>query len=86
MKKSICQSCGMPLTNDVRGLEKDKSSNMEYCKFCYGDGAFRNPDLTLEDQTNKLVAIATAKLKMSKGDAYMLAKNTLPKLKRWKTS
>jgi len=86
MITSLCQSCGMPLTNKVKGFEKDKSFSMDFCKFCYGDGAFRNPDLTLEGQTKKLVTMATSKLKMSRGDAYMLAKNTLSKLKRWKTT
>ena len=85
MKTQICQSCGMPLTNDVKGQEKNKNLSVEFCKFCYEDGAFKNPELTLEDQTKKLVTMATSKLKMSRGDAYMMAKNTLPGLKRWKT-
>jgi hypothetical protein len=74
------------MTNEVKGFENDKSFSIDFCKFCYENGAFRNPDLTLEDQTKKLVTMATSKLKMSKGDAYMLAKNTLPELKRWKTT
>lgn len=52
----------MPLTNDVKGIEKDQSFSMDFCKFCYENGAFRNPDLTIEDQANWLVEMAISKM------------------------
>ncbi|MBP5277531.1 MAG: zinc ribbon domain-containing protein [Prevotella sp.] len=36
----FCQSCGMPLTEDVLGTNADGSKNEDYCKYCYKDGQF----------------------------------------------
>ena len=44
----FCQSCGMPLTDDVLGTNADGSKNEEYCIYCYKDGAFTG-DFTMEE-------------------------------------
>ncbi len=31
MEQKFCQSCGMPLSPEVLGTEKDGSKNEEYC-------------------------------------------------------
>ncbi|MBR5086998.1 MAG: pyridoxamine 5'-phosphate oxidase family protein [Muribaculaceae bacterium] len=36
----FCQSCGMPLTDDVLGTNADGSKNEDYCMYCYRDGKF----------------------------------------------
>ena len=36
----FCQSCGMPLSDEVCGTNADGSMNTEYCKYCYADGHF----------------------------------------------
>ena len=36
----FCQSCGMPLTEDVLGTNADGSKNEDYCMYCYRDGKF----------------------------------------------
>ena len=43
----ICQSCGMPLTDEVLGTNADGSKNHEYCIYCYKDGAFTG-DFSME--------------------------------------
>ena len=50
MEKTMrfCQSCGMPLTDDVLGTNADGSKNEEYCMYCYKDGAFTG-DFTMEE-------------------------------------
>ena len=35
----FCQSCGMPLSEEVLGTNADGSKNEEYCIYCYKDGA-----------------------------------------------
>ena len=40
METQFCQSCGMPLTNEILGTNADGSKNEEYCIYCYKDGAF----------------------------------------------
>ena len=44
----FCQSCGMPLTEDVLGTNADGSKNEDYCMYCYKDGKFLQ-DCTMEE-------------------------------------
>lgn len=44
----FCQSCGMPLTDEVLGTNADGSKNEEYCIYCYKDGAFTG-NFTMEE-------------------------------------
>ena len=48
MKQKFCQSCGMPLTEDVLGTNADGSKNEDYCMYCYKDGKFLQ-DCTMEE-------------------------------------
>ena len=43
----FCQSCGMPLTNEMLGTNADGSPNEDYCIYCYKDGKFTH-DMTME--------------------------------------
>ena len=47
----FCQSCGMPLTDDVLGTNADGSKSEEYCIYCYKDGAFTR-DFTMEEMAD----------------------------------
>ena len=44
----FCQSCGMPLTDQVLGTNADGSKNEEYCMYCYKDGKFIQ-DCTIDE-------------------------------------
>ena len=48
MKQRFCQSCGMPLTEEVLGTNADGSKNEEYCMYCYRDGQFLQ-DCTMDE-------------------------------------
>ena len=48
MDQRFCQSCGMPLTEEVLGTNADGSKNEEYCMYCYKDGKFLQ-DCTMEE-------------------------------------
>ena len=48
MKQKFCQSCGMPLTEEVLGTNADGSKNEDYCMYCYKDGKFLQ-DCTMEE-------------------------------------
>lgn len=78
-----CQSCGMPLSKDPQGggSNKDGSKSGEYCSFCYGNGMFLQPNMTLEEMKtfcqNKMAEM---------GFPRFLAKlftMRMHKLKRW---
>ena len=47
----FCQSCGMPLTDDVLGTNADGSKSEEYCIYCYKDGVFTG-DFTMEEMAD----------------------------------
>ena len=51
MEQRSCQSCGMPLTEDILGTNADGSKNEEYCIYCYKDGAFTG-DYTMEQMAD----------------------------------
>ena len=44
----FCQSCGMPLTDEILGTNADGSKNEDYCIYCYRDGKFLQ-DCTMEE-------------------------------------
>ena len=81
--KKICQSCSMPLDQpDLTGTERDGSKSKEYCTYCYQNGAYRNPNMTL-DEMKSLVKVQMEKRKMDAG-IIDRAVNSLPGLKRWR--
>lgn len=45
----FCQSCGMPLTDECRGTNADGTPNVDYCMYCYKDGAFTG-NFSMEDE------------------------------------
>lgn len=80
--KHFCQSCSMPMdTPELFGTEKDGSKNNDYCRYCYANGAFTNPNLTLEEMKDLMMKIMD-KEKLPK-DIVEVAISRLPFLKRW---
>ena len=88
MQEKFCESCGMPMgeTDDMYGTESNGSKSEDYCKYCYDNGAFTNPNLTLEEQIETVAAIMTKDFGFSPEDAMEQCKEGIPKLKRWKTA
>jgi len=83
--KTFCQSCSMPLDKpELLGTEKDGSKSHEYCTYCYQNGAFINPNMTLPEMKT-LVKEQMKKMKIDTGIIDM-AVNSLPNLKRWHTA
>lgn len=82
-ESTICQSCGLPLISENLGFNADSTINKEYCKFCYQKGSFTSPDLTIEQQTEKLSKMAVHKFGTPHNEARKMAKTILPTLKRW---
>ena len=72
----------MPLdTPDLYGTEKDGTKSNEYCRYCYKNGQFTNPDLTLEEMKEHMMKIME-KDKLPE-DILGRAIYRLPFLKRW---
>ncbi|KAF6566913.1 effector binding domain-containing protein [Paenibacillus sp. EKM202P] len=81
-----CQSCGMPLEHeDQYGTDAQHNNTDEYCKYCYKEGAFVQPDLTMEGMIQQCVPILVEE-GMQAEEATSMLRNYLPHLKRWRSS
>ena len=74
----------MPLTDlEMLGLEKDGSKSEDYCKYCYANGQFVNPDQTMEEMVELCVPFMVEQ-GMDEASARESMGGVLPGLKRWK--
>ncbi|PQP83503.1 transcriptional regulator [Paenibacillus sp. PCH8] len=86
MNVTVCQSCGMPLTTPTQfGTETDGSTTREYCIYCYKEGKFEQPGISLEVMTEMCTAILKDE-GMDEESARSMLRNQLPFLKRWRTN
>jgi len=56
MEQFLCQSCGSHFpTEGFYGTNSDGSPSDEYCKYCWVNGAYGNPDETIEEMIESCV-------------------------------
>ena len=80
----LCQSCGMPIQDPKDfGTTASGAKNLDYCRFCYQDGKFTDPDITLEQMIEKCTGIAATKKNMTEDKAKEIVSDYMPRLKRW---
>jgi len=79
-----CQSCGQRIFPGYFGTEQDGSEAKEWCKMCYLNGAFTDPDMTLEKMIAASIRFMTHNLKFSDEQAEVLTHSVIPQLKRWR--
>ena len=86
MQEKHCESCGMPMgeTDEMYGTELSGGKSEDYCKFCYDNGEFTNPNLTLEEQIKSITAMMVNDFGFSQEDAAEQCAAGIPTLKRWK--
>ena len=79
----ICQSCGMPIDDDLLlGNNQDGSLNQDYCKYCYVDGKFVD-DISMEDYI-EICSQYGAQAGMTNEEMKAYLTQLFPTLKRWK--
>ena len=88
MDQKFCQSCGMPLTEDVLGTNADGSKNEDYCMYCYRDGKFLQ-DCTMEEMIEHCAQFVGAvneglEKPITKEEYIGMMKTYFPQLKRWR--
>jgi len=83
--KVRCQSCGMPLEPAVEnfGTNRDGRPNGAYCRFCFQQGAFVQPDLTLEGMIEASVGYMTKNMGVAREKAEEMSRAVIPGLLRW---
>ena len=79
-----CQSCGMPMNKDPKngGTNSDGTKNMLYCSYCYENGAFTQPDITVDEMIIRVKDIMK-EMRFPGFLARFLTKD-IPKLERWR--
>ena len=78
-----CQSCGMPLkSGEESGTEANGSKSHKYCHFCYQNGQFTEPNVTLEE----FKSLNDERMKKAGVNFILrwLGKMQLPSLERWR--
>lgn len=84
----ICQSCGMPLTDELLGTNADGRKNEDYCIYCYKDGAFTS-DCTMDEMIDQCAQFLDEVNKnmpkpMTREEYIRMMQTFFPKLKRWR--
>ena len=84
----FCQSCGMPLNDQVLGTNADGSKNEDYCMYCYKDGKFLQ-DCTMDEMIEHCSQFVDEVNKnmpkpMTKEEYKQMMRQYFPMLKRWK--
>ena len=84
----FCQSCGMPLTDQVMGTNADGSKNEDYCIYCYKDGKFTT-DCTMEEMIEQCAQFIDEVNKnlpkpITKEEYIEQMRMYFPQLKRWR--
>ncbi len=85
MQKTICQSCGTPITSPEEfGTNSDGTPNYEYCINCFQNGDFTEPNITMDEMIEKVAKEMIEKENIPSKYAYKIAKEYIPDLKRWR--
>ncbi len=84
----FCQSCGMPLNDQVLGTNADGGKNEDYCIYCYKDGKFLQ-DCTMDEMIEHCSQFVDEVNKnmpkpMTKEEYKQMMRQYFPMLKRWK--
>ena len=82
--KNMCQSCGMPLSQDPGkgGTNKDGSKSDKYCSYCYKNGKFIDSCKNPKEMQDLCIKMMT-KNGMNKWVAWIFTRS-IPGLERWK--
>lgn len=88
MEKNFCQSCGMPLTDEILGTNADDSKNEEYCMYCFKKGAFTG-DFTMEEMVEFCSQFVDqynqdSGQHLTRDEYKEVLRQYYPTLKRWK--
>ena len=81
-KTKFCQSCGMPLEKDF-GTNSNKTRKQKFCNFCFQNGHFTDPFVTMEQMIQEIACYLTITMKLPEDEAIESAQSFIPNLKRW---
>lgn len=83
-KVPICQSCSMPMERaEDSGTNADGSRSKDYCNFCFKNGKFTDPKITLDQMIDKVAGMTAQMRGIAEAEAKEMAGAFIPRLKRW---
>lgn len=56
----------------------------DFCHYCFENGVFTNPEVTMPEMIDRCVTIMTGSVGMPEAGARALLTEVMPKLKRWR--
>jgi len=69
---------------EMFGTNTDGSRTQEFCKYCFQNGMFTAPNITVQEMIDKCVSIMSQQKIMPEDQARELMAKTIPNLNRWK--
>ena len=82
------EKCGAPIgaLDEMygSGTEVDGSESKDFCKQCYQNGEFTNPDISLEEMIEVVADIMIQGFGFDSADTKAQCEAGLPNLKRWR--
>ena len=80
----LCQSCGMEFGRVVlHGTNEDGTLNLDFCKLCFENGSFVDPDITMELMIEQQIRNRIIELGWEEFEAEEVCEVIIPRLKRW---
>ena len=80
----FCNSCGKPIVKEDYGTNEDGSLNPEFCKDCFQDGKYTEPDITLTEMiVRKSKEMIEKNPRLPETTATGITTTFIPGLKRW---
>ena len=81
----FCQSCAMPLGKpEDFGTDQAGYRVNDFCRHCFADGVFTEPDISMEAMIDRCVGIMDIQGIMPSAQARALLTEVLPRFKRWR--
>jgi hypothetical protein len=81
----FCQSCGMPLNGPVDfGTDAGGCRVNDYCQFCFRDGEFTEPDISMPQMIDRCVMFMSTHGVMTQSKARALLTEEIPRMRRWR--
>jgi hypothetical protein len=78
-KGPSCQSCGMPLAKaEDFGTARNGSRVNDFCHYCFRDGAFTEPEISMQEMIDKCVSVMVREKIMPEPQARALMAEVIP--------
>ena len=80
-----CQSCGIPIKHSTEfGRTASGAMDIRYCAYCLEKGEFTDPEMTVEEMTERVASTLAKKERIEIEEAKEKVSGIIASLDRWK--